>query len=748
MSYHVYARHGGAVGASQDDITDRVPAFDGNQPIIQMGMSCQTGSASQGTFIVPDPVGNEDASLYFPPHTQITWTEDASGDELWLAQGRISSWSIGRPDYKPGDSQVEWSFTVDDANVDLRGLAFTEDWVRPAETGVARLLALQAYTLNGSSSTRPTSGGVISYRPSTVITVSTSHLCPDSNTATMPAKTYQKDTQPLDVVTDCAETEGKVFGVVTHHTGGSSHACLLYIIDTDHATYASACKISDELSDWDPEDLVAPVFEPIYDQGDAKRIDGNANISGVVSRYGTNDQTVILLDADLGDDNEYWVDAVQDGQSVDATQAAAKAASVVAARSPYQETDYCSIVMLAEHVHLVEAGMSIQVKAAPVNTANTSTIGSYLNRRIVVCQKEPLPDGRYHVILQLNRPNRRPGSGGSLPASQLPAPDLVSPCPCVEPFTRTVAADELGLSPMGNRDWVIDSVSGGTVSVNGTQAVFDFSAETTTEMIETHLPINAVASSRFEVLALIRTDRNAAGPGTGLGQWLYLGLSNGSPSFPFLPGVVPSRAIFYLESTRVGGNIAIKSDMTFRQDGSSGSEHGTLPTIVSYPESGPGDLFWIRFRVTGNTAQIRGWLDSDVEPITWDDSFIQVPTQNYELGSGTNTELILVASGGGQGGSYTQLIWYVDYIEVISGIWCCASSPQSGQFITDQNIGYGNGTDTYLVYDAYVPGSLRVWVDGLEQTPAVTESDPTTGEFTFSFTPDDTEQIVVSYQVA
>jgi hypothetical protein len=422
VSYKVYARHGGAAAAAQDDITDRVPAFDDNTPLIQMGMSCQTGSASQGSFIVPDPVGNQDASLYFPPHTQITWTEDASGDELWLARGRISSWSIGRPDYKPPAASVEWNVTVDDANVDLRGLAFTEDWVRPAETGVARLVALQAYTLNGASSTRPTSGGVISYRPSTTITISTSHLCPDSETVVMPAKTYQADTQPLDVISDCAETEGKVFGVVLHHVAGVSHDCLLYIKETDHSTYASACKISDVLADWDPDDLTAPVFEPIYDQGDAQRVDGNANISGIVSRYGPDDKAIVLLDATAGDNNEYWVEGVQDGRSVDPTQAAARAASIIAYRTPYAETDSVSIVALAEQIHLIVAGMSLQVKAAPINTANTSTIGTYVDRRIIILQWEPLPDGRYHGILQLNRPNRVPGGGALQPVSTSPKP--------------------------------------------------------------------------------------------------------------------------------------------------------------------------------------------------------------------------------------------------------------------------------------------------------------------------------------
>jgi hypothetical protein len=39
-------------------------------------------------------------------------------------------------------------------------------------------------------------------------------------------------------------------------------------------------------------------------------------------------------------------------------------------------------------------------------------------------------------------------------------------------------------------------------------------------------------------------------------------------------------------------------------------------------------------------------------------------------------------------------------------------------------------------------------VDGIEQTAAVLESSPTTGEFTFTFTPESSELITASWRVA
>lgn len=424
MSYKVYARHGGAVAASLDDITDRVPAFDGpgNLPLIRLTQSFQNGAASQGTMIVPDPVGNMDDSLYFPPRTQITWTEDASGDELWLAQGRVSAYSIGRGVAKAA-ANVQWSMTIDDCNRDLDGLAFTEDWVRPAETGTARLYALALYTLNGTSSTRPNLFSSITYRPSTTIIAAADHLAPDSNTVDMPAKTYPIDTQPREVITDIATTEGKVFGVVPHDVGGATHKCIRYHLETDHSVAPSPCKISDVIADWDDEDLTAPVFEPIYDQGDAQRVDGNAFASGIVNRWGSgSDQIQILLDTISADATEYWVESIQDGDSTTADEAFNRAAAVVAYRIPYAETDSVSIIALPEQIHLLRAGMSLQVKAAPINTSNDSTIGSYLDRRIASVEWSPLPDGRYHGALELNKTMRAVGGGALQPVSTTPRP--------------------------------------------------------------------------------------------------------------------------------------------------------------------------------------------------------------------------------------------------------------------------------------------------------------------------------------
>lgn len=409
MTAKIVSRHGGTPSASFDDLTDSVPFFEGEQPLLELGMSCQNGAASQGKFTAVDPDSSyfTVGGLWLPSHTLIRLTEDASGDELWMAQGRVSGADMGRGIVAGGD-YVEHEVTVDDANVDLRGLAFGEDWERPEETDTERLYALAPYILNGDSSTSPI------FRPSTVITIDDTHLAPDTETVPMPAKTYPAGTQPTEVINDCNETAGKVYGVVIHHTGGTSHLCLLYIKETDHDTYASTIKISDQVANWDPEDLTAPVFEPVWDQGKGNVAAGQFAISGLVSRYGPNeDQFLYVNDTTFEDEREFWIDSFADSGSATQQQASDRAAGILNYRKHGDFTYRVSILMLPEQTHLITAGMSLQIDTAVA--VGGPYRGTYTDQRVVGCSWAPNPDGRWWAHLQLNRGLRNsPPSQGAV----------------------------------------------------------------------------------------------------------------------------------------------------------------------------------------------------------------------------------------------------------------------------------------------------------------------------------------------
>jgi hypothetical protein len=425
------------------------PFMDGDQELVEMGMRFANGEASQGRFKVLDPAGElarGDFTFNLPAHKLVTWTEDASGSELWLARGRLATYDGGRAD--PGsvvDNQVEFDNVVDDGNVDLRGQAFTSAWERPAETGHARLLALQAYTLNGTSST------ATNHRDSCEITVSASHLAPATDTVSMPAKTYPAGTQPQDVVTECADTENKLYGVVIHHTGGS-HLCLLYILPTDHTTYATAVKITDHLDELDPTHATAPVVVPHWQMGKASIYDGQQLVSGIVS-VGPGDRVVFLEHAVNLTSYDYWVDSISDSESTSLVQQTAVAASALDFRRLTHVTHRVSIILAPEQIHLVGSGMSIQIKA--VAALGGQYLDTWQTRRIAECSFRPRSDGMYWADMNLDRVvKRRAYRSGGRPGPQPPGGATVASCTLDAGQMTAIATPNGGFEAGDNTNWV------------------------------------------------------------------------------------------------------------------------------------------------------------------------------------------------------------------------------------------------------------------------------------------------------
>jgi hypothetical protein len=428
MTSKLYVQKRGPSGGSNVDysaFTGRkgVPFFDEvGQATILMGHRCYQAQASNGLFKLMDPdaeVARSDFNYNIPPHALVTWTEDAPGAEVWLARHRIAAADGGRG-IVVVDNEVDFDVTTEDGNVELRGQAFTDSWVRPAETDVARLVALQAYTLNGASSTAD------HFRETCNVTVNTSHLTPNTNTVSMPAKKYPPGTQPEEVVRDCADTAGKTYGVVIHHTGGS-HLCLFYTIDADHSTYASDISISDHEDEWDPDHPTDPVFEPHWESGKATLYDGQTLLSGMVGTYGP-EYGVFVEYAGNDESYDYWVDPYADSVSTATSQVDDRTAGILEGRRLVHVTHRVSVIMAADQVDMVAAGMSLQIKAA------AAIAGQYLDtfqtRRVAECTFEPRFDGTYWAHLNLDRPPLRvaPGKGqaGPIPPVQSEPPEGVT----------------------------------------------------------------------------------------------------------------------------------------------------------------------------------------------------------------------------------------------------------------------------------------------------------------------------------
>jgi hypothetical protein len=95
-------------------------------------------------------------------------------------------------------------------------------------------------------------------------------------------------------------------------------------------------------------------------------------------------------------------------------------------------------------------------------------------------------------------------------------------------------------------------------------------------------------------------------------------------------------------------------------------------------------------------------------------------------------------SGGGGGGG-----------DACCPPWNGIGSPSSGQDVINELDGTGNGSTTsWVTAFPYVPGSLSVWVAGLNVTSHKTETTPTTGAWGLDFAPTTGQTIRVNYTAA
>ena len=439
----------GTVDLANSTTREGAPFFDGDQSLVELGHRCYNGEASQGEFKF-NMVDLTNWETDFPSaHCLVTMVEDSQTPDIWLSRGRVATDEGGRGLVK-ADGELEWTVTVEDGNIELRGQGFTENFVRPEETDIQRLVALQAFTLNGTSST------ALRHRDTCNVTINTSHLAPNTNTVTMPAKKYLFGTQPLDVVRDCAETAGKQYGVVIHHTGGS-HLCLLYTVNDDHTTYLSAAKISDQLADWVPNSTTTPVFEPHWEQGVGQIIQMQTLLSGMVGTWGP--ETAVYAEyPGVADNTDHWVETYHDGDSTTELQAAVRVAGLLEGRRNSHVTHRVSVIMNPNQTHLIAAGMSIDIKTAV--TFDRGNPGGdpdvYIRRRIGEARFEPRIDGSYWCHMDLERP----------PLLIAPGKGKIGPIPPVQSEPPTGSVTDYEWTFDDNNNDVTDTYPVGTLATN------------------------------------------------------------------------------------------------------------------------------------------------------------------------------------------------------------------------------------------------------------------------------------------
>lgn len=371
------------------------------------------GQAKQGDSALSEIILYDDSNALFGAseafiRKQWSVTEDASGTAVYLARGRIDAFEThrGEEDSVQG-VKVQYSFVLEDQNLELRGHD-VDDWERPEETGYARVTALGTAYLNGS--------------PRTSTNLDTTTYVPNSNTVTMPAKTYV-NADAIAVITECAAAEDKKFFVTVDHE-------LFYDLESSTA-YATTLEISDGVgAAADPDGT--NYFAPIWDMGSALSWEGQNYASGVRLAY-NQDSSVIVTDSTSESAHDSWVAHVADTETTDAAMATAFATAELSYRKSGERTYALALKIPAAQAYKIKVGQVIWIQAqAAVDTTARA------QRRIAELMWEP--DGPYWYIARLNldRPVRRRVRGSVSGATLIgphPAPECLPDTPGVSLIT-------------------------------------------------------------------------------------------------------------------------------------------------------------------------------------------------------------------------------------------------------------------------------------------------------------------------
>lgn len=235
MSLEVEVLNGGGTAAGTAILTTRLRADLG----LSLGNKAYDGQGSQGELTFDDDdgeYGNEEAlpggltMLSVAAHNPITVVETATTPDTYLLNGHVGEKAIGRGE-KHQDRSRQVRLTLEDSNSHLRGITLTSDQARSSESDVTRVTWVLTTFLQGSPRLRTNLASRIV----------------NSDTVTMPAKTYEAGTPIIDILRDCATAAGKVFFVYNEGDGTLS---LYYAVNTN-ASLRAGLRISDDDDDID-----------------------------------------------------------------------------------------------------------------------------------------------------------------------------------------------------------------------------------------------------------------------------------------------------------------------------------------------------------------------------------------------------------------------------------------------------------------------------------------------------------------
>lgn len=538
-------------------------------PDCEFGTRCNNGESTQGELRVRDVLGEtgNDGSLPggltyrgISAHNVMTLTEDASGAEKHIWRG----WVIPK-DYTRGTQKAararEIRVALEDNNAELRGIIVGRDGAesRPAETDVARVLWLLDAYFDGS------------VRASTVIGDA---FVPNTNTVVMPAKDYENVT-PEEVLRDCATSADKRFWVILNDDGTQD----LFYDAIDSAAYASTLAIRQTGTPTEVDGTTT--FEPIWDVGPASREDGQGLLSGV-KVVGAGEVSAYVSHAGTEDDYNHYEEVIYDDQATNNSEALVKANVILGVRRFEERTYSCSILVPANRIHLIKAGMNITIQAKVIPDADDQVV----TRRIAQLKLRVYSPELYKVALQLDRPLRVAARSNGTPSGLH--------------LCRDGDCGGGDINDFAGKTW--------QTSANGTHDI-------TASYVLVSAPDNEAAANWLDLTewdgdpldfrALVSTTHDVTHADDQGGSIIIAESSGTGASGPTL---VPDKAFKWQVTRHNTGDVRVS---VFATNDLFADQSVDLFTIDQ------GEKFWIRCNLTASEINMKAWPIDDPEPGSW-----------------------------------------------------------------------------------------------------------------------------------
>lgn len=236
----------------------------------------------------------------------------------------------------------QFAVNFTDGNAHLQGIP-VHGWIRPAETDVARITALCSAFLAGS--------------PRVSTNLATTYLSSDGP-VDLEARTYN-NTNPAGVVAEVERIAGKLFFVTVDDE--------VFYDRVDSANYNAGLSVTDSAPN------LTDHFPPIPD-GPVGTQDGSEFYSGLGLTFGDPPATIYATDAAAESDHDYWHEVVNSEGSTTVEQATAELASLLEFRKVEEDRFRFAIRLTEAQVPLVKYGQNISFRAAAAGILSPITI--------------------------------------------------------------------------------------------------------------------------------------------------------------------------------------------------------------------------------------------------------------------------------------------------------------------------------------------------------------------------------------